>query len=32
MSPPARDDPKLSDDSGEVPITNWSDWEFDARL
>ena len=26
-----RDDPKLLGDSGEVPISEWSGWQFDSH-
>ena len=26
-----RDDPKLPGDSGEIPISEWSGWQFDTR-
>jgi hypothetical protein len=26
-----RDDPKLQGDSEEVPISEWSGWQFDSR-
>ena len=26
-----RDDPRLQNDSGEVPKTKWSSWRFDSR-
>ena len=26
-----RDDPKVSGDSEEIPISEWSGWQFDSR-